>query len=259
MNRNNILKKHFWLFSLLLFFTNCKNETTPTSYLKMKQPSFIISTNDQKAIEYYRNEIDNAVSLLVKENKIINRELNKNERAAIIAIAFPEVIRYNSFSDLIETSANRIAYINRGKKASDFSIGYFQMKPSFVEDLERFVVNSKNLKKYTSIVIQGKDEKKSREERINRLENLQWQLRYLKVFYQVLDQKYKNIAFRSTDEKIRLYATAYNYGFLQPEQVIIKYQTIKIFPYGKNSNKKKLAFADFSMDFINTYSTIFNQ
>lgn len=133
------------------------------------------------------------------------------------------------------------------------------MKPSFVEDLEKFVANSVNLEKYNSIVIQYKDVKKTRAERINRLENLQWQLRYLKVFWQVLDDKYKNTAFKNRDEKIRFYATAYNYGFLQPEKAIIKYKFIKVFPYGKNSNKKKLAFADFSIDFINTYASIFNQ
>ena len=145
MNHNNILKKPFWLFSLLFFFTNCKNETPPTSQLKMKQSSFIISTNDLKSIEYYRNEIDNAVSLLVKENKIINLELNKNERVEIIAIAFPEILRYNAFSDLIETTSNRLLYINGGRTASDFSIGLFQMRPSFVEDLENYVAKSEKL------------------------------------------------------------------------------------------------------------------
>lgn len=259
MNGKKNIKKYIYMFSLLLFFTNYKDKIVTTAQVKIKQPSFFVDAKNKNAVNYYRNEIESAVSLLVSQKQIINRELNKNERAAIIAIAFPEVIRFNSFSDLIEPSSNRILYINGGKMASDFSIGYFQMKPSFVEDLEKYVANSENLEKYNSIVIQDKDEKKSREERINRLENVQWQLRYLKAFYQVLDEKYKNIAFRSRDEKIRLYATAYNYGFLQPEQAIIKYQTIKVFPYGKNSNKKKLAFADFSIDFINTYSTIFNQ
>ncbi|MDI5950216.1 hypothetical protein QLS91_16570 [Flavobacterium sp. LB2P84] len=259
-NKTATIKNRFYIFFLFVIFTNCKDKTTETKEnIEIPQLNIPDTKYDKKAVDYYRNEIESAVSLLVSQKQIINLELNKNERAVIIAIAFPEVLRYNSFSDLIETSSNRILYINGGKIASDFSIGYFQMKPSFVEDLEKFVANSENLEKYNSIVIQYKDEKKTRKERINRLENLQWQLRYLKVFWQVLDDKYKNIVFKNRDEKIRFYATAYNYGFLQSEKAIIKYQTIKVFPYGKNSKKKKLAFADFSIDFINTYLTLFNQ
>lgn len=172
MNGKKNVKTHIYMFSLLLFFTNYKNKIVTTAQVKIKQTSFFVDAKNKNAVAYYRNQIESAVSLLVSQKQIINRELNKNERAAIIAIAFPEVIRFNSFSDLIETSSNRILYINGGKMASDFSIGYFQMKPSFVEDLEKFVANSENLEKYNSIVIQEKDEKKSREERINRLENM---------------------------------------------------------------------------------------
>lgn len=259
-NKQQTIKNRFYIFFLLFIFTNCKDKTAVTKENIVKQQLNIpVAKYDKKVVDYYRNEIESAVLLLVSQKQIINLELNKNERAAIISIAFPEVIRYNSFIDLIETSSNRILYINGGKIASDFSIGYFQIKPSFVEDLEKFVANSVKLEKYNSIVIQDKDVKRTREERINRLENLQWQLRYLKVFWQVLEDKCKNIVFKNRDEKIRFYATAYNYGFLQSEKAIIKYQTIKVFPYGKNSKKKKLAFADFSIDFINTYATLFTQ
>ena len=257
MNHNNILKKPFWLFSLLLFFTNCKNETPPTSQLKMKQSSFIISTNDLKSIEYYRNEIDNAVSLLVKENKIINLELNKNERVEIIAIAFPEILRYNAFSDLIETTSNRLLYINGGRTASDFSIGLFQMRPSFVEDLENYVAKSEKLEKYKNIQIINKSEEKIREERVNRLESFHWQVHYLNVFWAVMEEKYSNMLFENKKDKLRFYATAYNFGFLRPEKMLTNYQKIKAFPYGSNK-KNALRFADFSIDFCNNYNSLFN-
>ena len=113
----------------------------------------------KKLLNIIENEINNAASLLAKQKKTIDIELNKNERVEIIAIAFPEIIRYNAFSDLIEITSNRILYINGGKTASDFSIGLFQMKPSFVEDLENYVANSEKLEKYKNIQILNKTEK----------------------------------------------------------------------------------------------------
>jgi len=133
------------------------------------------------------------------------------------------------------------------------------MKPSFIEDLENYIANSSTLKKYNSIVIQNKTEKETREERINRLENLQWQLRYLKVLWMILDDKYNNKIFKNKEDKIRFYATAYNFGFLQPEKIITNYQNIKVFPYGKNNNNIQVAFADFSIDFFRNYAFQINQ
>ncbi|WP_035649034.1 hypothetical protein [Flavobacterium sp. ASV13] len=208
-------------------------------------------------IEYYRQEINRAFSLLKKKKKFIDLELLNTEKAQILSIAFPEILRYDSYSDYLETSSNRILYVNKGKEASDFSTGYFQMKPSFLENLENYVANTEDLKTYQWVLIQNKDEKEARKERINRLANLQWQLRYLKVFWFVAEYKYQNINFKSTEEKIRFYATAYNYGFTKPESEITKYQSAKKFPSGESTNTHKLAFADFSIDFIQTYSFFF--
>ncbi|WP_264551733.1 hypothetical protein [Flavobacterium sp. N2038] len=216
----------------------------------------VTQTNNEN-IECYRLEINRAFLLLKKQKQIIDLELNKNKRVEILSIAFPEIIRYNSFSDYIETSSNRILYINKGKKISDFSTGYFQMKPSFVEDLENYISHNESLQQHNSILIQKKTEKEVRKERINRLENFQWQLRYLKVFWHILEHKYKHVKFKNENEKIRFYATAYNYGFTKPEKEITKYESIKIFPYGERTNTEKFAFADFSIDFINTYSSFF--
>ncbi|MHC0440860.1 hypothetical protein [Flavobacterium sp. 3-210] len=210
-----------------------------------------------EGIEYYRQEINRAISLLKKKKKFIDLELPNIEKVQILSIAFPEILRYDSYSDYLETSSNRILYVNKGKEASDFSTGYFQMKPSFLEDLEKYVANTESLKPYQWILIEKKDEKEARKERINRLANLQWQLRYLKVFWFAAEYKYQNIDYKSTEEKIRFYATAYNYGFTKPENEIKKYQSVKKFPSGENTDGHKLAFADFSIDFIQTYSIFF--
>ncbi|MFD1603154.1 hypothetical protein ACFSJW_06360 [Flavobacterium artemisiae] len=209
-------------------------------------------------IEYYRKEINRAFSLLKKKKKFIDLELLQNEKAQILSIAFPEILRYNSYSDYLETSSNRILYVNKGKEASDFSTGYFQMKPSFLEDLENYVAATESLKDYQWIIISKKNEKETRKERINRLGDFRWQLRYLKVFWFVSEYKYQNMNFKTTQDKIRFYATAYNYGFTKPESEITKYQFLQKFHPGQNTDALKFAFADFSIDFLKTYSIFFN-
>lgn len=244
------------------------------SFLFLTSASFTINSNSldaknrlkiksgfnfkNESIEHYRKEINRAFSLLKKQKKKIDLELNKNEKVQILSIAFPEILRYDSYSDYLETSSNRILYVNEGKSASDFSTGYFQMKPSFIEDLENYVANTESLKVYDWILIQKKNETEARKERINRLGNFQWQLRYLKVFWHVAEYKYQNIDFKTTQDKIRFFATAYNYGFTKPEKEITKYQSLKKFSPSENPNSEKFAFADFSIDFINTYSYFFN-
>ncbi|MDR7370874.1 hypothetical protein [Flavobacterium aquidurense] len=216
-------------------------------------------TSRSTGIEHYRQEINRAFSLLKKQKRIIDLELNTNEKVQILSVAFPEIIRYDAYSDYLETSSNRLLYVNKGKDASDFSTGYFQMKPSFLEDLENYVANNESLKSYNWILIQQKNEKEVRKERIKRLENFQWQLKYLKVFWYVGEYKYQNIDFKTQEDKIRFFATAYNYGFTKPENEITKYQSAKKFSPGEITDAEKLAFADFSIDFIKTYAYFFNQ
>ena len=54
-----------------------------------------------------------------------------------VAVVFPELVRYSALMDFMETTAVKALYQQKGVKGADFSIGRFQMKPSFVADLER--------------------------------------------------------------------------------------------------------------------------
>ena len=73
-----------------------------------------------------------------------------------------------------------------------------------------------------------------------------------------MDEKYKTKTFLNIEEKIRFYATAYNYGFTKPDDEILAYQQVKAFPLGKNINNNQIAFSDFSIEFINNYSSKLN-
>lgn len=244
-----------FLFLILASFTIHKNSLAGKDNHLVKS-SFGLQNN---AIEHYRKEINRAFSLLKKQKKKIDLELSKNEKTQILSIAFPEMLRFDSYSDYLETSSNQILYVNEGKKASDFSTGYFQMKPSFIEDLENYVASTENLKSYNWIIIQKKNEIEARKERVNRLGNFHWQLRYLNVFWHIAEYKYQNIDFKTTQDKIRFIATAYNYGFTKQEKEILKYQFAKKFSPREKPTAEKFAFSDFSIDFINTYSYFFDQ
>ena len=53
------------------------------------------------------------------------------------AIVFPELIRYNNLFNAIEIESLKYLYVSEGKDYADFSVGYFQMKPSFGEMVEK--------------------------------------------------------------------------------------------------------------------------
>ena len=62
-----------------------------------------------------------------------------HENDFVTAIVYPELLRYNYIQDFIETSGLELIYMRYGAKTADFSIGHFQMKPSFAEHIEKYI------------------------------------------------------------------------------------------------------------------------
>ncbi|HKG07162.1 MAG TPA: hypothetical protein VKB19_11920, partial [Pedobacter sp.] len=93
-----------------------------------------------------------------------------NEDSRIIeSVIFPELMRYNEFYDVVETGSLMSLYTTFGQDYSDFSIGMFQMKPSFALSLET-LLNSGTLKKWADQMELGKplqDTYKDRSKRID--------------------------------------------------------------------------------------------
>ena len=73
-----------------------------------------------------------------------------------IAVVFPELIRYSALRDKIEITLLKSLYIYKGDDYADFSIGQFQMKPSFAELIHK---NVQLLKGQAKNPVQGKDSK----------------------------------------------------------------------------------------------------
>jgi hypothetical protein len=178
------------------------------------------------------------------KNCVSGTSLNFKQAFAIVA---PEISEYSSVKNYFESQSLKVLYVQRGKGYSDFSVGYFQMKPSFVEKLEKTVSNELNLyKSFQGYLINLKDPKSERRERLKRLESKNWQFKYLKLFITIVANKTKNQKFLNEEEEIQFYSTAYNAGFHKSKQDILREMNMERFP---NFSLKKFNYSKVSLEF----------
>ena len=142
---------------------------------------FIFSI-DHNFNRIFNDSYDEAINFIQLNNDLLINELGQDDsiRNEKIAIVFPEILKFSIYKDIIETKALELIYVNYGKEQADFSIGYFQMKPSFIEKIELEIMNNDYLQReyYYLIEFNVEDEKSKRKERINRLSTIEWQLKY---------------------------------------------------------------------------------
>ncbi len=169
----------------------------------------------------------------------------------ILALVFPELIRYDALSDQMETKSLEILYVNWGKEYADFSIGRFQMKPSFVERLEQDIHSLKDTSFLKESGLQTllnlQDEKSVREKRIFRMEQFGWQVNYLIAFYKLCEQKFVHLNFRDDTEKLHFYATAYNSGYWKDTEKLKKMQKSHFYTIAKFTTQKSYNYADIAV------------
>lgn len=131
-------------------------------------------------------------------------------------IVFPGLANYSALRDIMETGASRTLYVQRGRKYAHFTLGRFQMKPSFAELVERNVTRQK-LTKYEFDL---KNSIQARSQRVKRLDSPEWQLRYLVFFVRLMDKRFAHIEWKSDEDKVRFYATAFSVGYNRDERTI---------------------------------------
>lgn len=185
---------------------------------------------------------------------------NPEKKAILVSVVFPEIVRYSLIRDLLETKSLEIGYVSKGSGFVDFSIGRFQMKPSFLESIERVVKSSGELSsKYQKILnYASTSEKEVRKDRINRLKSFNWQVRYLKAFYDITLTRHAFLEHRSMQYKIHYMATAYNHGFLSDKEEIEHWMERKNYPWGTGVKGEQYAYSRVAGYFFNNhYHTIF--
>ena len=203
----------------------------------------------------------NAVDYFIKNKKTLVVALNQfnTPKEIIIPVIFPEKIRYSLIQDLFETEAVKIVYVNYGSKYVDFSIGDFQLKPSFAENIEKDILKYPDLKeKYQKFLrYKQSDLKEIRKNRTERLESLNFQLIYISAFYDIVTHKF-DLKDKTEAEKIQFIASCFNSGYHFSQKEIEKHIAYKYFPYGKSYKGPQYAYTKVALYFSkNQYKTIF--
>ncbi|RLD78841.1 MAG: hypothetical protein DRJ10_09720 [Bacteroidetes bacterium] len=223
----------------------------------MKQFLFIIvflfnSNSENNFAKIFGDDYQDAIMYFKTNKNIISKGLEQFDtpNSLIIPVLFPERIRYSLIRDLIETVSVEMIYVDFGSEYVDFSIGDFQLKPSFAENVEKNIRESTVLNtKYSKFLIYKNQEVKGkRKMRVKRLKSLNYQLIYISAFYDIVSLKF-NLNDKSKKEKIRFLSTCYNYGFTTTKLNIEKHIRDEYFPYGKIYKGKQYAYSEVSLYF----------
>lgn len=171
----------------------------------------------------FGSDWENAVQWVEENRSWIEPKLDKYNipYALAIAVIFPELVRYSALRDRMETTLCKALYINRGEKYADFSIGVFQMKPSFAEMIRDEASLVMFRRSHALFKDRGdySDIKSFRASIIADLEKPETQLNYLIAFFKICDSQFR-MHRMDDNEKLKFLATAYNYGFTKSREDI---------------------------------------
>lgn len=198
----------------------------------------------------YSKEFDTAVGYFTESNftAVTDSMRLSHSPEFIYAVVAPEVMIYTRVKDQLETQFTVFLYVREGARYGDFSIGRFQMKPSFVESIEHHVRRDSLLRsRYGYCLLDRanpRDERAERVERMKRLTDDVWQMRYIVVATEIIRCRHSEAVFGSERDELIFYATAYNSGFLNREEYIRSRSDLKLFP---RFSKKKYNYASVSV------------
>ncbi len=168
-------------------------------------------------------------------------------KAFLFAIVAPEYTQFNHLKDKLETYSLKVFYVQKGKEYANFSVGFFQMKPSFVEQMEDSLRINEPLKRtFEKCLIPNPGSREARVERLKRLEQLEWQLTYLALFCELVKQRFIAPENLSEEALLPFYATAYNAGFHKSASELNRMAQYALFPY---FSKQKFNYSDIAVWF----------
>ncbi len=138
------------------------------------------------------------------------------------SIVFPEVMRFNNIKDGIEAESLRTLYVQFGEEYANFSIGLFQMKPTFAQQVETKIKQllPDSICRELQLNYQSTDAETIRMQRVKRLQETDWALVYLTAFVCICNKIYQYKNFTSPLQKLQWYATVYNAGFNKTDAYI---------------------------------------
>lgn len=173
--------------------------------------------------EIFGSDWDKALSFVAQNRNWIEPKLEQYHVSFPVAIAviFPELVRYSALRDKIEITLLKALYINLGEEYANFSIGPFQMKPSFAEMIREKAKDAMGSKagKLFKVKSDYDDIRSYRASIVTDLENQETQLNYLIAFIKICEGNF-NLKLKNNNYRVVFQATAYNFGFWKTAEQI---------------------------------------
>lgn len=219
-----------------------------------------LQTSPSQSVNYqdlFGDDWEKAMTFEKENRNWIEPLLTKNHISYPLAVSiiFPELVRYSALRDKMEITLLKTLYVNLGKDYANFSIGVFQMKPSFAELIldkapviqER--ISGIELKKWSDF----DDIKDFRKSIVKDLEDPKTQVNYLILFIKICEKNFKT-NLKDELSGVKFLATAYNYGIDKNESEIEK-MTDKKFFNTKLFKTENYSYADVSLFWYKQYFT----
>jgi hypothetical protein len=173
--------------------------------------------------EIFGNDWQKALSFVETNNKWIKPVIEKYQISypLAIAIVFPELVRYSALRDKMEITLLKTLYTNLGEDYANFSIGPFQMKPSFAEQVREksFRVMGRKARTLFKEKSTYDNNTKYRASIVRDLEVPVTEINYLVAFIRICEENFKG-QWNDEKSKIKFLATAYNYGISKTSEEI---------------------------------------
>lgn len=217
--------------------------------------SFLLPTTAVNYAAHYGDSYQKAQDWVQEHQSMLQVQAAYHglEAKELSAIIFPELIRYNEWQNLLETEALALAYVEGGAAWADFSIGAFQMKPSFAETIEQCLQDSpEGQTAFSQLLPQANHTPmEKRQARLDRLCTIQGQVQYLCAFVVCMQARTGfGLVTPTAAQKITLLATAYNSGFQQDWPTLQRRSRQHFFPYGaKYPQEGQHAYANIAVDY----------
>ncbi len=192
----------------------------------------------------------------MQQNFMLCTSISESNVHFMQSIVFPEVMRYNALKDGIESESLKTLYVQFGEEYANFSIGIFQMKPSFAEMVEIKCKQILPANVYDELQLKYKEEtaENIRAKRIERLTDDDWQLIYLTAFIAICNKKFSSKNFVNDTEKLQWYASVYNAGFDKTDEYISKKIKEANFYLEEQMPGKKFKYAAIASYYFNKFS-----
>lgn len=238
------ISQKFIVFLGIIFFSNIFIYSQSTDYAK------VFGSDWEQALKYE------------KENRLWMEKVLKDNKIPYdyaLAVVFPELVRYSALRDKMEITLLKALYINLGEQYANFSIGRFQIKPSFAEYIRAgsTILPKRKLQFRFAQPDDFSNITEYRKSIVTDLESDQKEINYIIAFYKICERKF-DLAAMDENTKIKFLATAYNYG-PDKSQAEIEKMIDKKFFNTKIIKTENYSYAEVALFWFSNYRTGINK